>query len=174
MLVNTPPPGELDREVHNDSEDISDAVAKDLLKAILARVKKVDRNHDIPYIAGYSQSGEVIYIDRHMPKSFMSDEKRIQIDPFLIVHETIEKALLDELGLHYVHAHQAALRVEHAVVEATGVSWDAYNRFCKEHGKKISDERLTRVPPDLDLTPYRDEHDLKTLQQLVAGYRSED
>ena len=44
MLVNTPPPGGLDREVRNDSEDISDAVAKDLLKAILARVKKVDRD----------------------------------------------------------------------------------------------------------------------------------
>jgi len=37
---------------------------------VLARAKKIDRGHDIPYVAGYSQNGEKIYIDRHMPKSF--------------------------------------------------------------------------------------------------------
>ena len=36
----------------------------------LRRVKKFDRKHDIPYLAGYSQDGKTIYIDRHMPRSF--------------------------------------------------------------------------------------------------------
>ena len=40
------------------------------LDAIVRRVKKVDREHDIPYLAGYSRDGKTIYIDRHMPKSF--------------------------------------------------------------------------------------------------------
>ncbi|MBV9245687.1 MAG: hypothetical protein JO366_12830 [Methylobacteriaceae bacterium] len=174
MLVDTPAPGRLDAEVHTDSEDLSDAVMGDLVRAILARVKKVDRDHDIPYIAGYSQSGEIIYIDRDLPKSFLHDGKRVQIDRFVVIHETIEKALLDELGLHYVHAHQAAMRVERGAVEAAGVNWSAYDRFTKERGKMIGDKRLTRVPPDLDLTPYRDEHDLKTLRQLIAGYSVEE
>ena len=36
----------------------------------LRRVKKLDRKHDIPYLAGYSQDGKTIYIDRHMPQNF--------------------------------------------------------------------------------------------------------
>ena len=40
------------------------------LDAICRRVKKFDRKHDIPYLAGYSLDGKTIYIDRHMPASF--------------------------------------------------------------------------------------------------------
>ncbi|HEV2681285.1 MAG TPA: hypothetical protein VGV14_12345, partial [Rhodanobacter sp.] len=40
------------------------------LDAILRRLKNLDREHDIPYLAGYSQDGKTIYIDRHLPKSF--------------------------------------------------------------------------------------------------------
>src|SRR5215472_12600613 len=36
------------------------------LDAIVRRVKKFDRRHDIPYLAGYSRDGKTIYIDRHM------------------------------------------------------------------------------------------------------------
>ena len=38
------------------------------LDAICRRVKKFDRKHDIPYLAGYSLDGKTIYIDRHMPQ----------------------------------------------------------------------------------------------------------
>jgi len=37
------------------------------LDAICRRVKKSDRKHDIPYLAGYSLDGKTIYIDRRMP-----------------------------------------------------------------------------------------------------------
>jgi hypothetical protein len=67
----------------------------------------------------------------------------------------VEKALLDGLHLHYLHAHQIALRIEQAPVRAAGISWRDYNRFTKAHEKKIGDERVVRVPSDLDLTPYR-------------------
>ena len=58
-----------EHEVRRKSEDIDAHVMSDVLKAVVSRVKKIDRDHDIPYIAGYSQNGEKIYIDRHMPKS---------------------------------------------------------------------------------------------------------
>src|SRR6266536_3980708 len=32
------------------------------LDAVVRRVKKLDRNHDIPYLAGYSRDGKTIYI----------------------------------------------------------------------------------------------------------------
>ena len=40
------------------------------LDAIVRRVGTIDRNHDIPYLAGYSLDGKRIYIDRHLPESF--------------------------------------------------------------------------------------------------------
>ena len=169
MQVNAPLSLETAKEVHEWSDEISDRVMNDLLKAVLARVKKIDRDHDIPYAAGYSQNGETIFIDRHMPKSFVHEGKRVQTDRFLILHEAVEKALLDELGLHYLHAHQIALRTERAAVEAAGLSWSRYNAFTQANIKKIGDERLSNVPSDLDLTPYRDEKDFEKLKQLAAA-----
>src|SRR6266545_1427831 len=83
--------------------------------AILRRVKKLDRSHDIPYVAGYSKDGKTIYIDRHMPPSFRYKGREIDSDRFLILHEEVEKTLIDQLNLHYLHAHQIArLRPLHA------------------------------------------------------------
>jgi hypothetical protein len=47
--------------------------------------------------------------------------KTIRVDPFLLTHEIVEKALLDELRLHYLHAHQIAVPAERDAVKATGI-----------------------------------------------------
>src|SRR5437868_11197754 len=120
------------------------------LDAIVRRVKKLDRSHDIPYLAGYSEDGKTIYIDRHMPKSFKVDGREIATDRYLILHEEVEKTLIDQLGLHYLHAHQIAARAEQAAVRAAGVTWRAYDGFMQKYVKEIGDERLTKVPADLD------------------------
>ena len=101
------------------------------LEAVMRQIKKLDRRHDIPYLAGYSRNGKIIYIDRSMPKSFMFRGRRIKTDPFLILHEAVEKTLMDHLGLRYLHAHQIATRAEQAAVRASGVSWQAYDRFMQ-------------------------------------------
>jgi hypothetical protein len=136
------------------------------LDAILRRVKKLDRDHDIPYLAGYSQDGKTIYIDRHLPKSFTFRGRTIEVDRFLILHEEVEKTLIDQLGLHYLHAHQIATRAEEAAVHAQRITWQAYDRFMQKYVKKIGDERLSKVPADLDLKPYRDYHDYDLLRQM--------
>jgi len=138
------------------------------LDAILRRVKKLDRKHDIPYLAGYSQNGKTIYIDRHMPRSFRYRGRTIETDRFLILHEEVEKTLIDQLGLHYLHAHQIATRAEQAAVRAAGISWRDYDRFMQKFVKTIGDERLNKVPADLDTKPYRDEHDLDLLKRMLA------
>jgi len=137
------------------------------LDAIVRRVKKFDRKHDIPYLAGYSQDGKTIYIDRHMPQSFKYRGRTIETDRFLILHEEVEKTLIDQLGLHYLHAHQIATRAEQAAVRAAGVNWRDYDRFMQKYVKHIGDERLTRVPDDLDTKPYRDEHDDDLLHRML-------
>jgi hypothetical protein len=142
------------------------------LDAVVRRVKRLDRRHDIPYLAGYSLDGKTIYIDRHMPKSFKFRGREIETDRFLILHEEVEKTLIDQLGLHYLHAHQIATRAEEAAVRAAGVDWRAYDQFMQKYVKRIGDERLNKVPKDLDLKPYRDEHDNDLLRRMLRSVQA--
>jgi hypothetical protein len=139
------------------------------LEAVVRQISKLDRNHDIPYLAGYSKDGKTIYIDRDMPKSFSFRRRRIKTDRFLILHEAVEKTLMDHLGLRYLHAHQIATRAEQAAVRAAGISWGAYDRFMRMYVKSIGDKRLSNVPRDLDLKPYRDERDNALLRRIAAA-----
>ena len=148
---------------------VSNLMLDRALDAILRRVKKFDRKHDIPYLAGYSEDGKTIYIDRHMPRFFRFRGRKIDTDRFLILHEEVEKTLIDQLGLHYLHAHQIATRSEQAAVRAAGVTWRDYDRFMQKYVKRIGDERLTKVPDDLDTKPYRDEHDDDLLRRMLAA-----
>src|SRR5260370_3553326 len=139
------------------------------LDAIARRIGSIDRSHDIPYLAGYSTDGKRIYIDRHLPRSFAYKGRMIEVDRYLLLHEEVEKTLIDQLGLHYQHAHQIATRAEEAAVRADGVSWRAYDQFMQRYVKQMGDERLTRLPADLDLKPYRDEHDFELMRRMDAA-----
>jgi hypothetical protein len=57
-------------KLHVPNWFVSNPMMDRALEAILKRVKKLDRAHDVPSLAGYSQDGKTIYIDRHMPASF--------------------------------------------------------------------------------------------------------
>jgi hypothetical protein len=88
---------------------ISNLMMDRALDAICRRVKNIDRKHDVPYLAGYSIDGNTIYIDRHMPRTLKYKGRIINIDRFLLLHEAVEKALIDQLGLHYLHAIRSLL-----------------------------------------------------------------
>jgi hypothetical protein len=139
------------------------------LDAIVRRVGEYDRDHDIPYLAGYSVDGKTIYIDRHLPQTFTYKGRTIEVDRYLILHEEVEKTLIDQLHLHYQHAHQIATRAEEAAVRADGISWRAYDRFMQKFVKEMGDERLSKLPADLDLKPYRDEHDYDLMRRMKAA-----
>jgi hypothetical protein len=139
------------------------------LDAVIRRVKRLDRDHDIPYLAGYSVDGTVIYIDRHMPEGFEYRGRTVETDRFLILHEEVEKTMIDRLNLHYLHAHQIAARAEQAAVRACGINWCDYDDFMQDNVKHIGDERLSKVPADLDLKPYRDEHDTELLERMAQA-----
>jgi hypothetical protein len=139
------------------------------LDAIVRSVGGIDRSHDIPYLAGYSLDGKRIYIDRHLPETFLYRRRAIRVDRYLLLHEEVEKTLIDQLALHYQHAHQIATRAEEAAVRADGISWRAYDRFMQTYVKRMGDERLTKVPADLDLKPYRDEHDYDLMRRMAAA-----
>ena len=100
--------------------------------------------------------------------------REIDTDRFLILHEEVEKTLIDQLGLHYQHAHQIATRAEEAAVRADGVSWRAYDRFMQQYVKEMGDERLSKLPADLDLKPYRDEHDFDLMRRMKGATEDKD
>ena len=118
------------------------------LDALARRVGSIDREHDIPYLAGYSLDGKRIYIDRHLPPTFRYRGREIAVDRYLLLHEEVEKALIDHLDLHYQHAHQIATRAEEAAVRADGVSWRAYDRFMQtirqDDGRRTADQAAQR------------------------------
>lgn len=138
------------------------------LDAILRRVK-VDRSYDVPYLAGYSSDGKTIYIDRHLPRRFIWQRRGIAVDRYLILHEAVEKTLIAQLDLHYQHAHQIATRAEEAAVRADRIPWRAYDHFMQRYVKQAGSERLKRIPHDLDLKPYRDEHDRDLLARILEA-----
>lgn len=148
---------------------VSDLMLERALDAIIRRLTRLDRDHDIPYLAGYNTEGTVIYIDRHMPTVFTYKGRTVETDRFLILHEEVEKTMIDRLNLHYLHAHQIATRVEKEAVIACGISWSDYDDFMQTNVKYVGDERLTKVPADLDLKPYRDEHDTELLERMARA-----
>jgi len=77
----------LQAEVRHKSEDIADDVLLDVVKAIRRRVRVVNREYDIPYIAGYSVDGHTVFIDRHLPRAFRWLMKTVRVEPFLLTHE---------------------------------------------------------------------------------------
>lgn len=154
------------RKLHVPDWFVSSLMMERALDAIARRVRKLDRSHDIPYLAGYSRDGKTLYIDRHLPRSFRYRGRDVEVDRYLILHEEVEKTLIDQLGLHYLHAHQIATRAEEAAVHAERVAWRAYDRFMQKYVKSIGDERLQKIPANLDLKPYRDEHDYELLQRM--------
>jgi hypothetical protein len=137
---------------------------------ILTRIH-LDRDHDIPYLAGYSVDRKKIFIDRHLEKCYTDrNGKTHDVDKFLILHEATEKAMIDTWGLHYQHAHQIALRAEEAAVRAAGLDWREYDRFMQQWIKTADSNKLTKVPANLDLTPYLDENDgelIKVMQRAM-------
>jgi len=154
------------KKLHIPDWYVSSLMLDRALDAILRRVKKLDRTHDVPYLAGYSVDGQTIYIDRHLPRTMSYRGRKIEVDRYLIMHEEVEKTLIDQLGLHYLHAHQIATRAEEAAVRADDILWRDYDRFMQKYVKHIGDERLQKVPADLDLKPYRDEHDFDLIQRM--------
>jgi len=156
------------RHRHVADWEISNVMMDHAVRSIRARAH-LERGYDIPYLAGYSLDGHTIFIDRHTPKSFVYKGRRVMTDRFLIVHEAVEKSLIQLLGMHYLTAHQIALRAEQAAVRAEGIDWRSYDNFMQQYIKVIGDEDLSRVPQTLDLTPYRDFHDTAELKKMRAN-----
>lgn len=141
--------GQLDRLMKNEA-----------VRECFNRPFVVSRDSDLPYIGGYSTDGHTIYLDRHLPATirFEIDGKKYEFDPtpFLILHERTEKALIDALKFNYTPAHRVATAAERRLfVQMIGPgAWPHYQGKMDQYAKHDEHEKLTKVPSDLDMTPY--------------------
>ena len=85
---------------------------------------KVDRSHDVPYVAGYSKDDRVVFIDRHYKKMMGA----VDTEPYIFIHEKAEKALIDTFGLKYQVAHHIATHLERMTIDRDGINWDKYEK----------------------------------------------
>jgi GNAT superfamily N-acetyltransferase len=124
-------------------------------RKLVATDVTIDTEHDIPYLAGTSIEGNVVYIDKSLPR-LIGDY--IPAWDLIKVHETTEKHHMDE-GESYQTAHKHALKAERRSCEAHGVKWEDYCKAIKPYITKAEEERDSNVPFDLEPKPYLDSGD---------------
>jgi hypothetical protein len=139
--------------------DLSKLLANSNLRSLLAAIPQVDNSYDLPALSGYSRDGRTIYIDRDLPEKIMVGEREIEIKPLLTTHERLEKSLMNAMGYDYPLAHQYATMAEHALLRSKGNTPDEYDEFMSQFIKAKQFDKLIRIPPDLDLTPYKNADD---------------
>ena len=153
-------------------KNIAEKLAADpRFKKLLSLKYKVNNKYDIPYLAGYSEDAKTIYLDRRF-NSVMPNG--VDISKFIVIHERAEKAALTILKLKYQDAHKIATYMEHKAVEAAGIDWKAYSDFLYPYIRKTDRMIVRKVPKDLDLRPYKDEHDVRHLAAMKKLSRGTD
>ena len=130
--------------------------------------KNLDLSYEIPYLAGYSEDGKTVYVDKRVNLVFeLEDGREMNILKYLVVHETTEKHLEDEKGYKYQYAHEKATGVERQAVEADGYPWEEYQRYALAEVKRHKElDESERLPEDLDEKPEIDTKDYVLLKEI--------
>jgi hypothetical protein len=119
---------------------------------------QIDTTHDVPYLAGASNSGPVTHIDRRLPqfdpKVLAGNGQPLDLHRALNVHEQVERATM-EMGVPYekAHAHYAT-PAERSFVENAGASWNEYEHAMDGYLNETEHENPANPPPSLYLKPY--------------------
>lgn len=116
---------------------------------------KVDRSHDIPYIAGISKNSHCLYVDKRIPKTLTVKGKTFDPAKYLRVHETHEHMLMTKHRWTYEKAHQSATQKEKAAVKADGIDWNGYEAEMRGYADETEHEKHARKPKNLYLGPYK-------------------
>lgn len=140
---------------------------------------------DMPFVMGYgaAKSGATqhFYGDRHLPHvarlalrangKESPEFKSFHIIPFLLRHEATEVVLQRDLSVPPERAHRLATAAEYHAVEDAGIDLPSYRKWIDKYVKADFEERLTRLPVDLDLTPFKRYHDAPS-RRLLAHIES--
>lgn len=122
----------------------------------------------VPYLAGYSNdwlhTQPETFIDERLPKAFRTRDgaKILYPQRYIMLHECVEKCLMDLLGMPYELAHTIATAAEKTAVEADGFNWRWYCMVLRPWITKVRKPPPdgTRAPANLDRRPYQQCHDM--------------
>lgn len=122
----------------------------------------VDCKHDVPFVAGMSEDGETLYVDK---EAYPEIEKAGYLRA-LIVHEMVEHCLMKYCGMKYKPAHAIATGAEEATLRADGVELPKYDTFYDRIIRMVSSRgEYKNVPDDLDTEPYQDEGESSEIEE---------
>jgi hypothetical protein len=137
----------------------------------LLKLVGIDNKHWIPYLGGYSKDWDKhpeVYFDERFPDTLKVGGKVMQPYRYILIHECVEKSLIDRLGLSYEVAHDFATGAEKSAVEADGFNWAMYTHALRPYIREVVNKPTDlEAPKDLDLTPYVQEHS-KDVPKLEA------
>lgn len=125
------------------------------IRALWKRMRIV-HTYWVPLLGGSGKDWNkpTVYIDLRFPNRLDVDGKTMHPFRYLLVHECVERVLMDELGLVYALAHTFATAAERSIVEADGFSWTSYTDALKPWIKQASEKpEGAKTPPDLDPRP---------------------
>lgn len=135
---------------------------------------QVCKDYDVPYVGGYNTDGTIVYIDRHLPSTFLASTKVIvDLHKYLIIHEITEINLIRNLDLSYNEAHKIAVGAEMAALQKDGCPVDEYYAHLYRHiDKKLLPQNIKNVALDLDLRPYREDELTEVLRAISRIYET--
>lgn len=126
----------------------------------------VDRSHDVPYLAGSSNDGKTVHIDRRVPETITVGNQTINPAVPLSIHEQTEHTLMTKNKMSYEDAHKIATAREKEWVLSRGLDWKSYESIMDGMLSHIEHENPKSPPNDLYLKPYP--HDKQKLLQKNA------
>lgn len=144
---HTTPPGPRSSGYENPHD--ARAAQDEMLECV-----NVDCKHDVPFVAGMSEDGDTLYVDK---EAYPEIEKAGYMRA-LIVHEMVEHCLMEHCGMKYQEAHAIATGAEESCLRADGIDQTKYNAFYDRIIRKVASRGdYKNVPDDLDTEPYQDE-----------------
>src|SRR5262245_54672939 len=114
------------------------------LRAHLARRPIIDRKYRVPYLAGSSSDGMVVYIDSQIPERFA--QSNIEPDEYYARHEMPEWWLMTQLGMAYEQAHKLACGIERYTMQLAGIDDARIEQYEAESAALMTDEHAG-LPP---------------------------
>jgi hypothetical protein len=81
-----------------DTEPAEPRALESAIRALRRKVK-VDHRYDVPFLGGCATDARTVYIDRHLPQLWRSGPHLARVEPFVLLHECIEFALMGTFGL---------------------------------------------------------------------------
>ncbi len=129
---------------------------------------------DIPYAAGTSRDGSVVYIHKNIPRFLEIDGTRVNVWKLIARHELDEYRAMKG-GASYAEAHNKATHAEDDEAEKEGVTHADYEQAIKPYVDAAKGEATPAgIPLDLNEQPYRDMNEEHLLQGRSGPAASEE